>query len=165
MSSILGNLGLGGKSKAKAKAKTIKRAEEPRIRIEASKTKKVKKSMTKKISKVKKFKSTSKKNKQSVKKESVRRIAKNQGKRIITPKRRKPRKPRTPNVPDWSYAAVYRTNVCGTTKRRREGINLQELFDSQDAPLRRSKTMQRTIEEAEKYLRNKYDDANSMAQE
>lgn len=57
------------------------------------------------------------------------------------------------------YAARQRTNVCGTTKRAREGINLNEIFRTEvtdGAPIKRSKSMLKTIAQAEEYLRYKY---------
>jgi hypothetical protein len=184
MGSILGNLGLGkGKAmakgkgrttKSKAKRSTIKAAREEgagRGRTKAKKsTKRVskKKTTTKKAIKIKKMKATKKKTSRSktAAKSTIRKaIKKTKATKVIKPKRRKPRKPRTPSIPDPNYASVYRTSVCGTTRRKREGLNLDEIFNDDNVDLRRSKTMLRTIQEAERYLRNKYDDNGSMAAE
>ena len=57
------------------------------------------------------------------------------------------------------YAARQRTNVCGTTKRTREGINIDDIFKTDNtaaAPVKRSKSMLKTIAQAEEYLRYKY---------
>lgn len=62
------------------------------------------------------------------------------------------------NKPDMHYAARQRTNVCGTTKRTRDGINLEGLFVDNPAlgSVKRSKSMLMTVAKAEEYLRYKY---------
>lgn len=57
------------------------------------------------------------------------------------------------------YAARRRTNVCGTTKRTREGINLDDVFTTDASTvngIKRSKSMLKTVALAEEYLRYKY---------
>lgn len=111
----------------------------------ATKTKQAKTSSTKSktVAKVKKLNNT----KISKPKTKSTHPAPSANPRIVV-RIKKTRKPRASNKPDMHYAARQRTNVCGTTKRTREGINLDEIFKTDTtsgAPIKRSKTMLKTI--------------------
>ena len=73
---------------------------------------------------------------------------------------KKLRKARASAAPDFTYAAVARPNINGLSRRKREGIKLDGLFDSaqSDQKIRRSISMIKTIQQAQQYLEYKYGD-------
>lgn len=53
---------------------------------------------------------------------------------------------------DGSYLEYKRTNVCGTSKRKREGLNLDDIFGS-DSPIKRTRSILQSFEAAKKMLK------------
>lgn len=152
MQGILADIGIGAKKKKK---RTTKK------RTTKASTKKkniVKKVKKKKASKVRTTKKTRSK---STKKKTTKKVTKTT--KSVVKRKIKKRKPRRSAAPDPEYVRIQRTNVCGVSKRKQQRIDLEELFgnkDEEDQPLRRSKSIARTLMEAEAYLRNIYEKNN-----
>lgn len=147
-----------GVAASRSQEKGVKKAitkQKSSKKVAATKVSKVKSQKSKAVAKVKKL------NKSKIAKPlktANKQPAAKSNPRIVV-KIKKARKPRTSNKPDMHYAARQRTNVCGTTKSRREGINLEEVFGTDAktvASVKRSKSMLKTIALAEEYLRYKY---------
>lgn len=52
---------------------------------------------------------------------------------------------------DGSYLDYQRTNVCGTSRRKREGLDLEDIFTT-DSPIKRTKSILQSFETAKKML-------------
>lgn len=164
--------------KPKVDAKSIKKAKVQKIKMaNKTKVKSVKKSsdkltekkkqnskktflLKKTIKKAPKKKPSAKKTIQLVKEKVVK-------SKLV--KVQKARKPRTSGAPDPNYATKFRTNVCGLTKRRKEGINIEDIFkqegDQTNQSIKRSISMLKTVKQAEEYLRYKYEERRDEDEE
>lgn len=129
MDDILGSIGIGGsKVKPSVKRKTLGR----RKRVPWTQKMRTKKKVTSVISNV-----------NNVRVEAV---------RTVRAPRRKPNCYKNmDSFKDGSYLEYKRTNFCGTSKRKREGLKLEDIFDS-DAPIRRTKSILQSFEAAKKIL-------------